>query len=342
MSTPSLPGKPAIALTMGDPCGIGPEVIAKAVATGEVHQICQPIVIGSAWVMEQAIRLVNAPLFIIGVDSIAGAGQNPNAIEVLDLGNLKPDDVTVGQISPAAGQASVEWVTRATELALEGQVQAIATAPINKEAVSRAGLKDVGHTELLQRLAGVPRVATMLLSGPLRVVHLTTHRALLQACTYVKKGYILETLELIQREFQRWGVPEPRIGVAALNPHAGDGGLVGTEEQEEIAPAIEEARSQGINASGPIPADIVFHLALKGQYDVVLAMYHDQGHIPVKVYGFERSVSVNLGLPFIRTSVDHGTAFDIAGQGIASHESMLEGIRLAARLMTRQGLALGV
>ena len=215
----------------------------------------------------------------------------------------------------------------------------IATAPLNKEAAAMAGYESIGHTELLQELSGARIVPTMLMAKNLRVVHLTTHRSLRVACDYVKKDRILDFLQLTHDSFVKWGFPNPRIAAAGLNPHNSDGGLLGNEEADEIAPAVAAARERGIDAVGPIPADSVFHQAISGRYDAVLAMFHDQGHIPVKVYGFEESVTANLGLPFVRTSVDHGTAFDIAGQGIAQHVSMLESIRLAVELARGNGLS---
>ena len=212
---------------------------------------------------------------------------------------------------------------------------------MNKEAASLAGYKAIGHMELLQEITGAKDVATMLMSGKLRVVHLTTHRSLKVACDYVTRERVLSKLELTHRVFGEWGLPNPRIGVAALNPHASDGGLLGTEETAAIGPAVAAAREGGIDAYGPVPADIVFHQAILGRYDVVLAMYHDQGHIPVKVHGFEQSVSVNLGLPFVRSSVDHGTAFDIAGKGVADHHSMVEAIKVASALCSGKGLSRG-
>ncbi len=232
-----------------------------------------------------------------------------------------------------------ETVSRAGELAQAGTVAALATAPLNKEAASLAGYKSIGHMELLQELTGAKTVATMLMAKKLRVVHLTTHRSLRMACDYVKKDRILEFLQITHDSFAKWGFDRPSIAAAALNPHGSDGGLMGNDEAEEIAPAVAEAREQGINAIGPVPADIVFHHAIEGRYDAVLAMFHDQGHIPVKVHGFNESITANLGLPFVRTSVDHGTAFDIAGKGIASHTSMLEAIRLAVALAVGNGLA---
>lgn len=331
--------KPAIAITMGDPCGIGPEVVVKALADPRVYASCRPVVIGNAYAMQQAVKVAGQPLAVRETADPAAAGLDPAIVEVVDIHNLNPEDITVGQLSVPCGKAAMEWVTKAGQLALAGVVDGIATAPLNKEAASRAGFQSIGHTELLQELAGVKTIATMLLSKNLRVVHLTTHRSLRVACDYVKKERILEFLQLTHDSFVRWGFPQPKLAAAGLNPHNSDGGLLGNEESEEIAPAVAAARERGIDVVGPIPADSVFHQAIQGRYDAVLAMFHDQGHIPVKVYGFEESVTANLGLPFVRTSVDHGTAFDIAGQGLAQQISMLESIRLAVALAKGNGLA---
>jgi len=331
--------KPAIAITMGDPCGIGPEVLVKAMADPRVYETCRPLVVGNVYAMQQAVALTGLPIKIkeyVGPDI---PGRDPGVIEVVDIHNLNPEDITVGKISPTCGKAAMEWVTKAGELAMEGMVDALATAPLNKEAASLAGYKSIGHMELLQELSKTKLVATMLMAKNLRVVHLSTHRSLSLACELVKKDRILEYLRLTHESFVSYGFEKPRIGTAALNPHGSDGGLMGDEEAAEIAPAVEAAIAEGINAIGPVPADIIFHQAIQGQYDAVLCMYHDQGHIPVKVYGFEESITANLGLPFVRTSVDHGTAFDIAGKGVASHESMLEAIRLAVALAQGNGLA---
>ena len=331
--------KPGIAITMGDPCGIGPEVVAKALADPRVYDSCRPLVVGSTYAMERAVALTGVPLRVSSTSEAEAVGEDDSVIDVLDIGNLNPEDITVGKINPTCGRAAMEWVTKAGELALAGSVDGLATAPLNKEAASLAGYKSIGHMELLQELSGVRTVATMLMARNMRVVHLTTHRSLRIACDYVKKDRILDYLRLTHESFLKYGFREPRIGAAALNPHGSDGGLLGNEEADEIAPAVEAARVEGINAFGPIPADIVFHHAAEDRYDAVLAMYHDQGHIPVKVYGFEESITANLGLPFVRTSVDHGTAFDIAGKGVATHTSMLEAIRLAVALVKGDGLA---
>ncbi|MBI4202234.1 MAG: 4-hydroxythreonine-4-phosphate dehydrogenase PdxA, partial [Chloroflexi bacterium] len=263
---------------------------------------------------------------------------SPRVISVLDPHNLDYAGVTLGQISAKAGKACMEWAELAGRLCLGAGVKAMATAPVNKEAASLAGYKEIGHMELLQAMTKATNVATMLISGQLRVVHLTTHRSLRRACDAVTRDNILGKLKLTDDYFKQWGFPHPRIGVAALNPHASDGGLLGDEEEMQIAPAVNDARALGIDATGPVPADTVFNQAIDGKYDAVLCMYHDQGHIPVKVHGFEESVSINLGLPLVRTSVDHGTAFDIAGKGIAQAVSMVEAIKLAAMVAGGKGL----
>ena len=330
--------RPAIAITMGDPCGIGPEVVVKALADPRVYAACRPLVVGSAYAMEQAAALTGRPLGIRRTDDPTTAGRSPDMVDVVDIGNLNPEDIAVGQISVPCGRAAMEWVSKAGQLAMAGVVDAIATAPLNKEAAALAGYAAIGHMELLQELSGAKTVATMLMAKTLRVVHLTTHRSLRIACDYVKKERILDYLRLTDASFRQWGFAEPRIGVAALNPHGSDGGLLGSEEADEIAPAVAQAQSEGIRAVGPVPADIIFHQAIQGRYDATLCMYHDQGHIPVKVHGFEESITANLGLPFIRTSVDHGTAFDIAGQNVADPTSMVESIRMAVAFARGDGL----
>jgi 4-hydroxythreonine-4-phosphate dehydrogenase len=324
--------RPIIAITMGDAAGIGPEIIVKALQLKEIYSICCPLVVGEGDIMQETIKLVNSPLKLHPVKTIAELKGQLGVIDLLDLHNLDRKEVITGQICKACGKAAMEYIAKAAELALKGEVKAMVTAPINKEATIQAGYGDVGHLEFLARLTGATEYATMLVTGPLRVVHLTTHYSLKQACDLVTRERILAKLKLTHSSFRQWGIERPRIGVAALNPHAGEGGLFGTEEIKQIAPAVKEAQSLGIDALGPFPADSIFPRAINGEFDVVLAMYHDQGHIPIKVHGFERSVSVALGLPFVRTSVDHGTAFDIAGKGIADSQSLEEAIKTAVRL----------
>ena len=330
--------RPLVAITMGDPAGIGAEVTAKALQDDWVYEKCRPFVVGSAAAMSAALDLIGADGRAGAVHDLADVSGRRGAIDVLDLENLDFSQIEYGAVSADAGRASVEWILRAGELAASGQVAAIATAPINKEACSLAGHKDIGHMEIFQRQTQAPNVATMLMARTLRVVHLTTHRSLRVACDYVTRENVLGKIELTDRCFREWGFAAPRIGVAALNPHASDGGLLGDEEAEQIAPAVQDARRGGVDAAGPIPADTVFNQAIDGGFDAVIAMYHDQGHIPIKVHDWAKSVSVNLGLPFVRTSVDHGTAFDIAGAGVADAESMLESIRVAVSLASDSAL----
>jgi len=330
--------KPLVAVTMGDPAGIGPEVTAKALLDEKLYAMCRPFVIGNAGAMEDALQRITTSVSIRVARCVEDVKSVNQSINVLDLENLDYGTISYGQVSAHAGKASVEWILKAGELAVDGRVEAIATAPINKEACNLAGYKDVGHMEIFQRQTGARNVATMLMAENLRVVHLTTHRSLRVACDYVTRSNVLKMIKLTDESFKAWGFPTPRIGVAALNPHGSDGGLLGDEEERQIGPAVRDSQDIGIDAKGPVPADTVFNQAIDGRYDVVVAMYHDQGHIPIKVYNWSKSVTVNLGLPFIRTSVDHGTAFDIAGKGVADDESMREAISLAAVLASERRL----
>ena len=330
--------RPVIAVTMGDPAGVGPEVVVKAVTEGEVQGLCRPVVVGSPSILREAMHFAEGWNLRI-VQDVAEVGGSAGAIDVLQARDVTRDEAPLGQVSTEAGKASMEAVVRAIELTKAGEVAAMATAPINKGAWHLAGYEEIDHQTVLKRLTGASEVATMLVSGGLRCVHLTTHHSLRDACEAVRYDAVLARIRLTDKDFRRWGFAAPRIGVAALNPHGGDAGLLGKEEIEEIDPAVRAARGEGIDASGPIPADAIFHQAINGRYDVVLVMYHDQGHIPVKTHGFEESVSVNVGLPIVRTSVDHGTAFDIAGKGVADHRSMVEAIRVAVSLATTSSLA---
>lgn len=327
--------RPLIAITVGDPAGIGPEVVVKALADVAIYKICRPLVIGESSTVRAAVELTKKPFTVHAVDKPFNASGEFGVIDVLDLHNLTWNKVKIGQVSADCGRASMEFLEKALQLVLNHEVSGIVTAPINKEATRLAGYQGLGHLEYLAQASGAKEYATMLLTGNLRCVHLTTHLSLRKACDQVKKELILGRLKLTDKCFRQWGFSNPVIGVAGLNPHVGENGLFGREEIEEITPAVTTAVGLGIEARGPFPADSIFNRAIKGEFDAVLVMYHDQGHIPVKVHGFERSVSVALGLPFLRTSVDHGTAFDIAGKGIANAESLGEAIKTAVRL--RQG-----
>ena len=331
--------RPLVAVTLGDPSGIGPEVVAKALTQSRVHEHGRLFVIGNNGVIRQAIREIGSEASVRQITTPEDAEGTASRIDVLEVADL-PTTFPTGELSLESAQASHGWAEQAAELAISGDIEAMVTAPVNKEAWRAAGIIDTGHQELLKRMSGSSHVATMLVSGELRCMHLSTHLSLVEACQYVTQEHVLNTIQLTNDHFIRWGFNAPRIGVAALNPHASDGGLIGTTEQDEIIPAIKDAIDLGIEVRGPIPADSIFNQAIDGEHDVVLVMYHDQGHIPIKVHGFEESVSVNLGLPFVRTSVDHGTAFDIAGQNKAQSTSMTEAILLGTRLAI--GRPLGV
>ena len=330
--------KLVIAITMGDAAGIGPEIIVKTLGSEEVYRICRPLVVGEGTTMDGTIELLKSSLKLHNVEKVTEVKGEFGTIDLLDLHNLNQIEVIPGRICAPCGRAAMEYIAKAAELTLAGRVKALVTAPISKEATRLAGYQDMGHLEYLAHITGASEYATMLVSGPLSVVHLTTHYSLKDACTLVTRKRILAKLKLTHNSFLKWGGKQPRIGVAGLNPHAGEGGLFGREEIEEIKPAVKEAKNLGIDAQGPFPADSVFNRAINGKFDVVLALYHDQGHIPIKVYGFEKSVSVALGLPFVRTSVDHGTAFDIAGKGVANAESMAEAMKTVVWLSQGKGL----
>ncbi len=330
--------KPIIAITMGDAAGIGPEVVVKALLSEEIYSNCRPLVVGAGVAMEDAIKLVKKSIKLHPVKTAAETKGQFGVIDILDMHNLERGEIIMGKICKACGRASMEFITQSAKMALAGEVKAIVTSPINKEATKLAGYGDVGHLEYLAHYTSTKEYATMLMTGRLCVVHLTTHHSLREACDLVTKERVLARLKLTHSSFQGWGIEHPRIGVAALNPHASEEGLFGNEEMKEIEPAVKTAQALSIDARGPFPADSIFNRAINGEFDVVLAMYHDQGHIPVKVHGLEMSVSVALGLPMVRTSVDHGTAFDIAGKGIADATSLQEAIKMAVRLSEKKRL----
>ena len=331
--------KPIMAITLGDPAGIGPEVLAKALSNKEIYDMCRPLVVGESETTRAAFNLIKKPVKLHPVQKASETIGQFGTVDILDMHNLNWKEVKYGQISAECGKASMEFIEKAMQLCLAKEVTGMVTPPINKEATMLAGYPGLGHLEYLAKATGTKSYATMLATGNLRCVHLTTHFSLKEACDKVKKDKVLDMIKLTDTSFQQWGFGKPRIAVAALNPHAGEDGMFGKEEIEEINPAVKEAQKLGMDVYGAVPADSVFNAAISGRYDVVVVMYHDQGHIPVKVHGFEKSVSVALGLPLLRTAVDHGTAFDIAGKGIANHESMEEAIRTAVWLSQGRGLS---
>ncbi len=337
--------KPLLAITMGDAAGIGPEIIAKALSLNEVYDICRPFVIGDASAMEMGVEVTGLSLRINRVTSPEDGLYRRGVIDVLSLDNIDTTSLIMGKAQEMAGRASVEFVVRAAEMAMRGEVDGIVTAPLNKEAMHMAGYKYPGHTELLAEIGRTQNYAMMLLAGGLRVIHVTTHVALREVPDLITKDRVFKKIRVAHEAARNLGFDRPRIGVAGLNPHSGEGGLFGREEIEVITPAIEEARRAGMLVEGPIPPDTVFSKALGGVYDVVVAMYHDQGHIPVKLQGFRldeetgkwedvSGVNMTVGLPFIRTSVDHGTAYGKAGrrEGTANPESLVDAIKVATQM----------
>ncbi len=323
---------PVIGITMGDPAGVGPEIIVKSFGHSELHGWCRPLVIGDANRLREAARIVGSSLSVNVVAGPAAAKFESGAIDCIDLAGL-PANLPWGKLAAAAGDAAYRYIARAVELAQAGLIDAICTAPLNKEALHAGGHKFPGHTELLASLTGTSEVSMMLSTPKLKVIHVTTHIGLIDAIARIEPGLVGRTIARGQKTLVRAGIARPRIGVCAINPHAGENGLFGRgEEAEKIEPAVRACQARGWDVQGPLPADTLFFRAARGDFDLVVAMYHDQGHGPVKVLGIEEGVNITVGLPVIRTSVDHGTAFDIAGTGRADERSLLAALRQAAEL----------
>lgn len=329
--------RPLLGLTMGDPAGIGPEVIAKACAGKVLARVSRVLVIGSTRVMERTIKALKLPLRVVGVDDPAVISTNPGQLAVLDPLEHPIGSFQLGVAASETGAASVAFIRKGVELAQAGTIDGIVTAPINKEAINMAGCHYPGHTELLTDLTKSKEAGMMIVGGPLRVMFTTTHVAISQLSSVLTTERIAKAIRLADRGLREcFGLTRPKIGVAALNPHAGEHGLFGDEERTSIRPAVDQARAAGIDASDPLPADTLFGKATRGAYDGIVAMYHDQGLIPLKLVAFGTCVNLTVGLPIIRTSVDHGTAYDIAGRGIADHGSLVEAVKLAALLVRRR------
>jgi 4-hydroxythreonine-4-phosphate dehydrogenase len=322
---------PLVAVTMGDPAGIGPEIIARAFADPAFREENRALVVGDAGHMERAARLLDLPLRANAISEPEEAAFEPGTVDVLSETEL-PEDLPLGELDARAGDAAFRYVRKATELASAGRVAAIATAPLNKEAMHLAGHKYPGHTEILADLTGTKDYAMMLVTDELKVIHVSTHVSLREAIERARPERELAVIRLAHGSLRKLGFDEPRIAVAGLNPHAGENGLFGSEEAEQIAPAVADANAEGMDATGPWPPDTVLMRARRGEFDVVVVQYHDQGHIPVKLMGFDTGVNVTVGLPFFRTSVDHGTAFDIAGTGKAEPASLHAALDLARKL----------
>ena len=328
--------KPLLAITMGDPAGIGAEVIVKAFALANLYERSLPFVVGSVDCLQQAMSQTGIRHPLTSVEVPSDVTDTPGSIQVLESVGFDTDGLTMGRVNADCGEAAVQYFEAAVRLCLAGQARGVVTCPINKEAVQAAGyVGDIGHQEILARMTGADLTATMLLTRGLKVAHLSTHKSLAQAVAYVKAPIIEKKLALTDHSLGIWGIEKPRIAVAALNPHGGEGGMFGREEIDEIGPAVASCRNKGINAIGPLPADSVFYRAIRGEFDAVLALYHDQGHIAVKVHNFDQSVTATMGIPFIRTSVDHGTAFDIAGQNRADAKGLVEALSVAVSMLNQ-------
>jgi 4-hydroxythreonine-4-phosphate dehydrogenase len=335
--------KPVIGITMGDPASIGPEIAIKALLTKRLFDICNPVIIGDAAVFKDIIERLGMQATINPIKNIRDAAFIYGEPDVYDLENVDMSQLRFGEISAMAGNASFEAVKKVIDLALAGELDATVTGPINKKSVNEAGHHFAGHTEIYAHFTGTKKYAMLLVEDNLKVIHVSTHVSLRQACDLVKKDRILQVVELLHNGLIQLGETNLKIGIAGLNPHAGDSGLFGTEDDQEILPAIQEALLAGYDVEGPVPADTLFSKASTGYYGGVVAMYHDQGHIPFKLTGFKwnpqkqqmdsvKGVNITMGLPIIRTSVDHGTAFEIAGKGVASSDAMILAIESAVQL----------
>ena len=326
------PRLPRIAITMGDAAGVGPEIIMKALAHEDLYRRCRPFVVGDAERLREAGRRAGTALTVRTITDPAEASPTAKSVDCIDL-KLIPSDLPFGKLSPIAGDAAYQFVRAATGLAMDRRIEAICTAPLNKEALHAGGHIFPGHTELLAALTHTPEVSMMLTAPGLRVIHVTTHIGIIDAIAKIEPGLVERTIARGMDVLVKAGIPRRKIAVCGINPHAGENGLFGHgEEEEKIIPAIQRCQAKGWDIEGPLPADTLFFRASRGDFDMVVAMYHDQGHGPVKVLGLEAGVNITVGLPVIRTSVDHGTAFDIAGTGIADERSMLEALNQAIAL----------
>lgn len=320
----------AIGITMGDPAGVGPEIILKALADKRMMKKHMCVVYGGVDILQYYKDMLYLDCTLHEIHEVREA--KPGMVNVLDPLGLRRESYSIGKVLPCCGDAAFRYIEKAVRDALEGKIEAIVTAPLNKEALHMGGHHYDGHTEILAKLTNTKKYA-MFFYGPLKVIHVSTHCSLREACDRVKKERILDCIEMADSTLKQLGSRAPAIAVAGLNPHAGENGIFGWEEIQEISPAVKEAKERGILAEGPVSADTVYMKALKGTYDAVVAMYHDQGHIPAKLELMDQCVNCTVGLPVIRTSVDHGTAFDIAGMGVANAENMIKAIHAAEKFL---------
>lgn len=330
---------------MGDPAGIGPEICVRSLAHKDTYTLCKPIIVGDAKIIQLAVDLLklDQPLTVNAVTDVKDAKFEHGTIDVYDLDLIDMSTFKFGEVQVQCGNAAFQYVRKAIDLAMANEVDGTCTAPLNKEAIHLAGHNYDGHTEIYATFTGTKKYAMLLADGPMRVIHVSTHVSLREACDRCKKDRIIEVYELIDDACRQFGIDNPHIAIAGLNPHCSENGLFGWEEAKEIIPAVEELKSRGFNVEGPVPPDSVFAKAKSGKYDGVVAQYHDQGHIPLKVVGFnwdaatgkmlpQKGVNITLGLPIIRVSVDHGTAFDVAGKGVAAEDALISSIEYAAKM----------
>ncbi len=332
---------PRIAITMGDPAGIGPEVILKTLLQGDIYQVCKPIVLGDINVLRMVSKKLG-PLSFRTIKTPSEVTGSPGLVDVISVSNLKRDSFVPGRPTVPGGKAMVDYIIKAVDFNKDGQVSAMVTCPISKELMHKAGYRFDGHTELLASLTNTRDYGMMLANESLRVSLVTIHCALKEVPQRLNKGLILKTIRLTYRTLEEdFAIKKPHVAVAGLNPHAGEAGLFGLEDKEIIQPAVDEAKTEGLLVDGPFPADTIFYHAINGKFDAVVAMYHDQGLIPVKLLHFSDSVNITLGLPIVRTSVDHGTAYDIAGKGVADPSSLIAAIRMATKIASARRKAQG-
>lgn len=330
---------------MGDPAGIGPEICVRSLAHKDTYTLCKPIIVGDAKIIQLAVDLLklDQPLTVNAVTDVKDAKFEHGTIDVYDLDLIDMSTFKFGEVQVQCGNAAFQYVRKAIDLAMANEVDGTCTAPLNKEAIHLAGHNYDGHTEIYATFTGTKKYAMLLADGPMRVIHVSTHVSLREACDRCKKDRIIEVYELIDDACRQFGIDNPHIAIAGLNPHCSENGLFGWEEAKEIIPAVEELKARGFNVEGPVPPDSVFAKAKSGKYDGVVAQYHDQGHIPLKVVGFnwdaatgkmlpQKGVNITLGLPIIRVSVDHGTAFDVAGKGVAAEDALISSIEYAAKM----------
>lgn len=327
--------KPVTAITMGDPAGIGPEIVVGTMLDKGIHECCKPFVIGSIGMLDRAAKVLNKELKYHKISDPSEAKYEFGIIDIIETGNYDINSIQWGKVQALSGQMSIDFIMKSIELGMAGKVDAVSTAPIHKGAIKLVGIKEPGHTEIYQNVTKSPYALTMFSCHKLRVFFVSRHMSLIDACKYADKERVLENVINIDKELKRVGIEKPHIAVAALNPHGGDNGLFGREEIDQLIPAVKAAQEMGIDAEGPCPADSVFHVGKSGCYDAILSLYHDQGHIACKTLDFEKSVTLTFGLPFIRSSVDHGTAYDIAGKGIAGEASLIESTKVVAEYAAR-------